>query len=121
MKKDINNLLTSNHINSFRKANRVIIGGCNKNTKLRIINELSKNMITGDIIVIPLIDIQIIKDLKEALTENNFKVNLNLIQTYKSLSISDGTETRTKQSCFFIKGKKINSNLKLLIWFTNMR
>ena len=42
----------------------------------------------GNIIAIPLIDIQIIEDLKVALTENNFSVSLNLIQTYKSLSIS---------------------------------
>mgnify|MGYP007000126474 len=29
-------------------------------------------------------------DLRETLKENNFEVNLNLIQTYKSLSISEG-------------------------------
>ena len=41
---DINNLISSNNINSLRKAKRLIIGGCDKNTKLRIINELSKEL-----------------------------------------------------------------------------
>ena len=103
---DIDNLLTSNHAYSFRKASRVIIGGCNKNTKLRIINELSKNMLTGGIISIPLIDIQIIKHLKEALIENDFSVSLNLIQTYKSLSILDGLRLEPNNPVFLMKGKK---------------
>ena len=103
---DIDNLLTSNHAYSFRKASRVIIGGCNKNTKLRIINELSKNMLTGGIISIPLIDIQIIKHLKEALVENDFSVSLNLIQTYKSLSILDGLRLEPNNPVFLMKGKK---------------
>ena len=33
----------------------------------------------GDIVAIPLIDIQTIKDLRETLKENDFEVNLNLI------------------------------------------
>ena len=40
---DINNLFNSNNINSLREAKRIIIGGCDKKTKLRIINELSKD------------------------------------------------------------------------------
>ena len=72
LEEDINNLFNSNNINSLREAKRIIIGGCNKNTKLRIINELSKNMNYGDIIIIPIIDVEIIKDLKKALKDNNF-------------------------------------------------
>ena len=104
---DINNLLNSINSNSLKNAKRVIIGGCDKNTKLRIIDELSKYMNSGDIIVIPLIDIQIIKDLKEALTKNNFSVNLNLIQTYKSLSISEGLRLDPNNPVFIMKGKKL--------------
>ena len=107
LEEDINNLLNSNHNNSLVNANRVIIGGCNKNTKLRIINELSKNMNSGDIILMPLIDIQIIKDLKEALNKNNFSVSLNLIQTYKSLSISGGIRLEPNNPVFLLSGKKI--------------
>ena len=104
---DINNLLISNHSNYLKNANRVIIGGCNKKTKLRVINEFSKNMNSGDIIVIPFIDVQIIKDLKEALTENNFSVSLNLIQTYKSLTISEGIRLEPNNPVFLLKGIKL--------------
>lgn len=104
---DINILINSNIINSLRKARRIIIGGCDKNTKLRIINELSKYMNVGDIITIPLIDIQTIKDLRKSLKENDFEVNLNLIQTYKSLSISDGIRMDPNNPVFLLRGKKL--------------
>ena len=104
---DINILLNSDNVNSLRNANRVIIGGCDKNTKLRVINKLSKNMNSGDIIVIPFIDIQIVKDLKEVLKENNFSIDLNLVQTYKSLSISEGIRLEPNNPVFLLRGKKI--------------
>ncbi len=104
---DINNLINSNNNYSLREANRIIIGGCDKKTKLRIINELSKDMICGDIVIIPLIDIQTIKDLRETLKENNFEVNLNLIQTYKSLSISEGIRMDPNNPVFLLRGRKL--------------
>ena len=103
----INNLFNSNNINSLKKAKRIIIGGCDKNTKLRIINELSKNMNCGNIILIPIIDIQTIKDLRDTLKENNFEVNLNLIQTYKSLSISEGIRMDPNNPVFLLRGRKL--------------
>ena len=63
-------------------------------------------MYIDDIIVIPIIDIQTIKDLKEELEDKNFKTNLNLIQTYKSLSISKGMRLEPNNPIFLIKGKK---------------
>ena len=105
---DINNILILENIDSLENANRVIIGGCDKSTKLQIINKLSKNMSSGDIIVIPIIDIQIIKDLKEALKEHNYTISLNLIQTYKSLSISEGIRLEPNNPVFLLKGKKLN-------------
>ena len=107
LEEDINSLLVSNHINFLKNAKRIIIGGCDKDTKLRIINEISKDMNSGSIIAIPLIDIQIIKDLKETLIENNFSVSLNLIQTYKSLSISEGIRLDPNNPVFIMKGKKL--------------
>ena len=104
---DINNLINSNNVNSLRNANRIIIGGCDKKTKLRIINELSKDMICGDIVIIPLIDIQTIKELRDTLKENNFEVNLNLIQTYKGLSISEGIRMDPNNPVFLLKGRKL--------------
>ncbi len=106
---DINNFFISNNKKDFLiNANRVIIGGCDKNTKLRIINELSKNMNFGDIVTIPLIDIQTIKVLRESLKNNNFEVNLNLIQTYKSLSISEGIRLEPNNPVFLLRGRKLN-------------
>ena len=85
---NINSLILSGYLKSLQKADRVVVGGCDKETKINIINNLSRVMNYGDIIVFPIIDIQIIKDLKLALIKNNFTINLNLIQTYKSLTIS---------------------------------
>ena len=86
--------------------NRLIIGGCDKKTKLQIINKLAQDMDIGDIIVIPIIDIQTIKELKEELEDKNFKTNLNLIQTYKSLSIAEGMRLEPNNPVFLLTGKK---------------
>jgi len=63
-------------------------------------------MSSGDIIIIPIIDIQIIKELKEELENKNFKTNLNLIQSYKSLSITEGIRLEPNNPVFLLKGKK---------------
>jgi precorrin-6Y C5,15-methyltransferase (decarboxylating) len=44
--------------------------------------------------------------LKEELEDKNFKTNLNLIQTYKSLSIADGLRLEPNNPVFLLKGKK---------------
>jgi len=103
---DINNTLNTRNLSSFEKPNRLVIGGCDKNTKLQIINTLAQGMSIGDIVVIPIIDIQTIKDLKEELENKNFKTNLNLIQTYKSLSIAEGMRLEPNNPVFLLKGKK---------------
>ncbi|WP_288245983.1 precorrin-6y C5,15-methyltransferase (decarboxylating) subunit CbiE [uncultured Prochlorococcus sp.] len=106
LEEDINNILNTRNLNSFEKPNRLVIGGCDKKTKLQIINTLSQGMSIGDIIVIPVIDIQIIEELKEKLENKNFKTNLNLIQTYKSLSIAEGMRLEPNNPVFLLKGKK---------------
>ncbi len=103
---DINYTLNMNNLSSLVKPNRLIIGGCDKKTKIQIINKLAPSMDIGDIIVIPLIDIQIIKELKKELEDKNFKTNLNLIQTYKSLSIAEGMRLEPNNPVFLLKGKK---------------
>ncbi len=103
---DINNTLNTRNLSSFEKPNRLVIGGCNKKTKLQIINKLAQSMSIGDIFVIPLIDVQTIKELKDELEAKNFKTNLNLIQTYKSLSISEGMRLEPNNPVFLLKGKK---------------
>jgi len=95
-----------NNLSSLEKPNRLIIGGCDKKTKLQIINKLAQDMSMGDIIVIPIIDIQTIKELKEELEDKNLKTNLSLIQTYKSLSIAEGMRLEPNNPVFLLKGKK---------------
>ncbi len=103
---DINYTLNTRNLSSFENPNRLIIGGCDKKTKLQIINKLAQDMDIGDIIVIPIINIQTIKELKEELEDKNFKTNLNLIQTYKSLSITEGMRLEPNNPVFLLKGKK---------------
>ncbi len=103
---DINNTLNKRNLSSFEKPNRLIIGGCDKKTKLQIIKKLAMDMNIGDIIVIPIINIQTIKELKEELEDKNFKTNLNLIQTYKSLSIAEGMRLEPNNPVFLLKGEK---------------
>ena len=98
--------MNTRNLSTFEKPNRLIIGGCDKNTKIQIINTMAQGMRIGDIIVIPIIDIQTIKELKEELEDKNFKTNLNLIQTYKSLSISKGMRLEPNNPVFLLKGKK---------------
>ncbi|MDC3141963.1 precorrin-6y C5,15-methyltransferase (decarboxylating) subunit CbiE [Prochlorococcus sp. AH-716-I17] len=71
---DINNILNKRNLSTFEKPNRLVIGGCDKKTKLQIINSLAQGMSIGDIIVIPIIDIQTIKELKKELENKNFKI-----------------------------------------------
>ncbi len=103
---DIIKTLSTRNLSSFEKPNRLVIGGCDKKTKLKIISAMAQGMRTGDIIVMPIIDIQTIKDLKEELEDKNFKTNLNLIQTYKSLSIAKGMRLEPNNPIFLLKGKK---------------
>ncbi|WP_025959103.1 bifunctional cobalt-precorrin-7 (C(5))-methyltransferase/cobalt-precorrin-6B (C(15))-methyltransferase [uncultured Prochlorococcus sp.] len=103
---DIIKTLNKKTLSSFEKPNRLVIGGCNKKTKLLIINKLGQIMNIGSIIIIPIIDIQTIEELKEELEDKNFKTNLNLIQTYKSLNISEGMRLEPNNPVFLLKGKK---------------
>ncbi len=103
---DINYTLKKNNLSPLVKPNRLIIGGCDKKTKLQIINKLARGMDIGDIIVIPIIDFQTIKELKKELEDKNFKTNLNLIQTYRSLSIAEGMRLEPNNPVFLLKGKK---------------
>jgi len=103
---DINNILNTRNFSSFEKPNRLIIGGCDKKTKIQIIKEITQGMSNGDIIVIPIIDIQNIKTLKKELEDKKFKTNLNLIQTYKSLSIAEGMRLEPNNPVFLLKGEK---------------
>ena len=103
---DINNILNTRNFSSLKKPNRLVIGGCDKKTKLEVITKVTKYMNKGDIIIIPIIDIQTIEELNEELEKQNFKTNINLIQTYKGLSIAEGMRLEPNNPIFLLKGKK---------------
>ena len=107
LEEDIKNTFNKRNFSSIKKPNRLVIGGCNKKSKLLIINKMAQGMNIGDIIVIPIIEIQMIRELRELLEDKNFKTTLNLIQTYKGLSISDGMRLEPNNPVFLLKGKKI--------------
>ena len=54
----------------------------------------------------PLVFLGTMMLLKEKLEDKNFKTNLNLIQTYKSLSIAEGMRLEPNNPVFILKGKK---------------
>ena len=103
---DIFDTFKTRNFSSFEKPNRLVIGGCSKKTKVLIINKLAHDMNVGDIIVIPIIDIEALRELKDELENKKFKTNLNLIQTYKSLSIIEGLRLEPNNPVFLLKGKK---------------
>jgi len=106
LEEDINNTFKKINLSPFEKPNRLIIGGCNKKTKLLIINKLAQGMDIGDIIIIPIIDFKSLEILKQELEDKDFKTTLNLIQTYKSLSILEGMRLEPNNPVFLLKGKK---------------
>ena len=106
LEKDINEVIKFDLNQTLTPPSRVVIGGCNKKTKLNIIKEISKYFEKEDIFVIPIITFEILKDIKELLEKLNYDIFVNLIQTYKSLSISEGTRFEPNNPVFIIKAKK---------------
>tara|TARA_Y100000589_G_scaffold28089_1_gene23427 strand:- start:23 stop:1300 length:1278 start_codon:yes stop_codon:yes gene_type:complete len=104
---DINNFLNKELNGFLLNSNRIVIGGCDKDTKIFIIKFLSTFLKKGDIIVVPLITHEILEKIDLTLKEYNYETSINLIQTFKGLSIADGTRFEPNNPIFIIKGKKI--------------
>tara|TARA_Y100000589_G_scaffold260882_1_gene250915 strand:- start:3032 stop:4306 length:1275 start_codon:yes stop_codon:yes gene_type:complete len=100
-------IFLKNHSNKgSHSPSRVIIGGCKKDTKIFIINYLAKIITKGCIVVIPIITYEVLQEIIHTLKKQNFKTSINLIQTYKSLTINDGTRFEPNNPIFIVKGKK---------------
>ena len=106
MERDVKQFLTEDFNNSLSDSNRVIIGGCDKETKIEVIEALSKFLNKGDIIVLPIITYEVLEKVSNCLIRFNYKTSMNLIQTYKGLSISEGTRFEPNNPVFIIKAKK---------------
>ena len=92
--------------NLFSDSNRVVIGGCDKETKIEIIEAISKHLKRGDIIVLPIIIYEVLQKVSNLLKQLNYETSMNLIQTFKGLSISEGTRFEPNNPVFIIKAKK---------------
>ena len=106
--KDIQEFIEIYLNDTFKIPNRVVIGGCNKETKIYIIKKLSNIMVKGDIFVLPLITLEILQEIKSIFIELNFQINITLVQIQKGLSIAEGTRFEPNNPVFIIKAKKIN-------------
>ena len=104
--KDIKEFIEINLSDTFKIPNRVIIGGCNKETKIFTIKKLSNNMVRGDIFVLPLITLEILQEIKSIFIELKYKINITLVQIQKGLSIAEGTRFEPNNPVFIIKAKK---------------
>ena len=103
---DVKNFLTKDLIHSLSETNRIIIGGCDKDTKIEIIKTISKFLNKGDLIVIPIVTYEVLKDIDIIFKQLNYEKSINLIQTFKGLSISEGTRFEPCNPVFIIKAKK---------------
>ena len=105
--KDIKELLELGFSEDLGEPNRIVIGGCNQLTKIFIIKKLTSILNKGDIIVIPLVTYEVLQEIQKIFEELKYEVNLNLIQTFKGISISEGTRFEPNNPVFLIKGKKL--------------
>ena len=103
---DVKQFFKNNLDNIFSDLNRVIIGGCDKETKIEIIEEFSKFLKKGDIIVLPIITYEVLQKVSNCLRELNYETSMNLIQTFKGISILEGTRFEPNNPVFIIKAKK---------------
>ena len=105
---DINQYLNEVSKKFFLNANRIILGGCDKDTKISVIKFFSRFLKEGDIIVIPLITYEILAKIDLTLKELQYETSINMIQTFKSVSIAEGTRFEPNNPVFILKGKKVH-------------
>ena len=103
---DVKQFLNNDLNNLFSDSNRVVIGGCDKETKIEVIEALSKFRKKGDIIVLPIITYEVLQKVSLYLRQFEYETSMNLIQTFKGLSISEGTRFEPNNPVFIIKARK---------------
>ena len=103
---DVKQFLKNDLANIFSDSNRIVIGGCDQETKIIIIEVISRFLNRGDIIVLPIITYEVLQKVSIYLKQLNYNTSINLIQTFKGLSISEGTRFEANNPVFIIKAKK---------------
>ena len=92
--------------NNLSNSNRIIIGGCDLETKILVIKELTKSLKKGDIIVIPVITYEVLQRADLTFKELSYESDIRIIQSYKGISIGEGTRFEPNNPVFIIKAKK---------------
>jgi len=105
---DITEFIELNIGDTQKFPSRVVIGGCDKETKLNIIKRISILMRKGDIFVVPIITIETLQEIKFIFIELKFQLNITLVQIQKGVSIAEGTRFEPNNPVFILKAKKIN-------------
>tara|TARA_Y100001933_G_scaffold130242_1_gene129798 strand:- start:108 stop:1388 length:1281 start_codon:yes stop_codon:yes gene_type:complete len=104
---DVNQYLRNDILKEYiSNSNRIIIGGCDLETKILIIKTLTKFLNQNDIIVIPIIAYEVLQNVTSCLKQFNYETSINLIQTFKGISISEGTRFEPNNPVFIVKAKK---------------
>ncbi len=104
---DIKEFIEINLKINSKLPDRVIIGGCNKETKVYIIKKLSAHMLSGGIFVLPIITLEIIQEIKSIFKGLGYKINITIVQIQKGVSIAEGTRFEPNNPVFILKAKKI--------------
>ena len=104
--KDIKEFIEINMNNNLNSPNRVVIGGCDKETKIFVIRKLSDHIVKGFVFVIPVVNLGILQELKSIFKELNYDLSITFIQIYKEVSISEGARLEPNNPIFIIKAKK---------------
>ena len=103
---DVMNYINNEIIDTISNSNRIVIGGCNLQTKLLVVQTLTRFLKKDDIIILPIITFEVLQQVISKLKELNYETNINLIQTFKGLSIVEGTRFEPNNPIFIIKAKK---------------
>ena len=56
--------------------------------------------------MLPIITYEVLQSVTKSLKQLNYKTSMNYIQTYKGISISEGTRFEPNNPVFIIKAKK---------------
>jgi len=106
IEEDINKILQDKFENTLMIPNRVIIGGCDKTTKILIIEELSKLKTRDLLIVVPIITLESLQKVKLIFEDNGFKTSFSMIQIFKGISINEGSRLEPNNPVFILKAIK---------------
>tara|TARA_B100000212_G_scaffold259998_1_gene199978 strand:+ start:505 stop:1782 length:1278 start_codon:yes stop_codon:yes gene_type:complete len=103
---DIKEFLSNNLKEYISNSNRILIGGCNLETKVLVISHLTKLLKKKDIFVLPVITYEALQQIDLTFKELNYETSMRLLQTFKGISISEGTRFEPNNPVFILKAKK---------------